>query len=189
MEFPTFVLYIFACFCSCVSHRDLSNGWNDKIKWLSLEDALTESERMNKPVMLIIHKSWCGACKALKPKFAASHEIAELSSNFLMVNTLDNDEPKDAKYSPDGGYIPRILFIQNGEVIPDLYHEDGNPKYKFYYHDTTPISKVMKKAIATLHINPSQSMEKSPSVDVDSSRSVENTQSLHVNLTHFTEEL
>lgn len=97
--------------------------------------------------MLIIHKSWCGACKALKPKFKDSEEIAKLSKYFVMVNTLDDDEPKDPMYSPDGGYIPRILFISDGKVQEDLIHENGNPKYKYYYHSPDGIINTMQRAI------------------------------------------
>lgn len=48
---------------------------------------------------------------AFKPKFAESAAALELSKHFVMVNTMDKEEPKESKYEPDGGYIPRILFI------------------------------------------------------------------------------
>ncbi|XP_068206071.1 thioredoxin domain-containing protein 12-like [Palaemon carinicauda] len=133
----------------CVHGVDaLDNGLGKSYDWHSLEDGLKISEETGKPLMLIIHKSWCGACKAFKPKFAASEKALELSKHFVMVNTLDNDEPEDEKYKPDGGYIPRILFLgSDGKVREEIYNEGGNPQYKFYYYDEGSVIKSMSKAV------------------------------------------
>lgn len=38
-------------------------------------------------------------------------DLKKLAENFVMVEVVDDEEPEDDKYAPDGGYIPRILFL------------------------------------------------------------------------------
>lgn len=149
---------IFACLSSLlgfvIAGEPSGKGFGDHIDWVGLDDAYGIAKDTNKPIMLIIHKTWCGACKALKPKFAESKEIDSLSKHFVMVNVEDDEEPNDSKFAPDGGYIPRILFLDsNGEVNQGITNAKGNPKYKFYYPEPSGIIQSMKglaKASATV---------------------------------------
>eukprot|EP00035_Acanthoeca_spectabilis_P039025 m.58373 g.58373 ORF g.58373 m.58373 type:complete len:155 (+) comp9407_c0_seq1:1303-1767(+) len=135
----------------CAAKEDLSHGWGEGIDWVKFDDAAGIASSTGKPIMLIIHKTWCGACKALKPKFAASTEIQELSSKFVMVNVEDDEEPKGEMYTPDGGYIPRILYLNSGGVVdPELKNANGNPKYGYYYSDETSVAEGMKAAAEKL---------------------------------------
>eukprot|EP00238_Polyblepharides_amylifera_P003843 CAMPEP_0196586890 /NCGR_PEP_ID=MMETSP1081-20130531/55872_1 /TAXON_ID=36882 /ORGANISM="Pyramimonas amylifera, Strain CCMP720" /LENGTH=117 /DNA_ID=CAMNT_0041908909 /DNA_START=256 /DNA_END=609 /DNA_ORIENTATION=+ len=109
----------------------------------------------SKPTMLLISKTWCGACKNLKAAFnrgnSEAHEIEKLAQSFNMVNLVDNEDPKDAKFSPDGGYIPRILFISKDGTIQDtITNTMGNPKYKYYYSELTQVKGAMRNALRKL---------------------------------------
>jgi len=127
------------------------HGFGDNYEWKSLEEAKALAKEQNKPIMLIVHKSWCGACKRLGPAFADAAEIKFLANNFIMVNTVDDEEPKGTEYAPDGGYIPRILFLDpSGAVHPELINEQGNAKYKYYYPEVGQIATAMKTALSKL---------------------------------------
>lgn len=128
--------------------ENLHRGFNENIDWKTFDDAKEISARDNKPIMLLIHKTWCGACKALKPQVVNNKAIEEFSTNYVMVNVEDEEEPNDPDFAPDGGYIPRIIFINaNGKVMKEIYNEGGNKSYKYYYSNADDILKSMKNAV------------------------------------------
>jgi protein-disulfide reductase (glutathione) len=116
---------------------------------IELEPSLTLIDRTPSfPPLLqrkvVIWKSWCGACKSLRPRFAESEAIQQLADKFVMVNTVDDEEPTDEKYKKDGSYIPRIYFADsNGEVFSDVVNSGGNPQYAFYHSEPDSIAKSM----------------------------------------------
>lgn len=146
------VLFSNLAICKCSefeAESPLDRGWGEKIEWKTLEDGLKAAKKSDKPLMLLIYKTWCGACKALKPDFANSQEIADLSIHFVMVNVEDEEEPKEEKYRPDGRYIPRILYLSaEGEVMKEFYNENGKHKdTKYYYGKTSEIIDSMKSVL------------------------------------------
>lgn len=129
-------------------------GFNDSINWFNnLEDAQQEAKTQNKPLMILIHKTWCGACTRLKTSFASDDvkSVIKQSENFIMVNLENDEEPKDKSYAPDGGYIPRIVFADsNGTVRPDV-KDDARQKYAYFYSDAKSVTKAMQKALEKLN--------------------------------------
>ncbi|XP_001639665.2 uncharacterized protein LOC5519795 isoform X2 [Nematostella vectensis] len=128
---------------------NLDNGFGKEIQWMTMKDGLQQAKTSGKPVMLIIHKSWCGACKALKPKIAGSKEILDLSKMFIMINIADDEEPKDDRFDVDGKYYPRVYFLDSdGEVLKSIHNTELDyVKYKFAYGDEEQVLKSMKQCL------------------------------------------
>jgi protein-disulfide reductase (glutathione) len=99
-----------------------------------------------KPAMVLITKTWCGACKRLKTVFADSKAIEEGAKAFVAINLQDDEEPTREDFRPDGQYIPRLLFVTPQGVVMDIVNAGGNPKFKYYYADEASIVTSMKAA-------------------------------------------
>uniref|UniRef100_A0A8P4G724 Thioredoxin domain containing 12 (endoplasmic reticulum) n=1 Tax=Dicentrarchus labrax TaxID=13489 RepID=A0A8P4G724_DICLA len=130
------VLFSLTCFREVVEAAS-GKGFGDNIHWRTLDDGKKEAELMF-PLYFT---------SALKPKFAESKDISELAHNFVMINLEDEEEPKDEAFSPDGGYIPRILFLDpSGKVHPEITNRNGNPNYKYFYSSAEQVVSGMKEA-------------------------------------------
>ena len=133
-----------------------SNGLGDHIEWHTWSNGVSLAKETGRPLMVVLHKSWCPACKSLKPKFVASDAIAKLSTSFVMVNAKEGEEPMDQPmFDIDGKYIPRIIFLDNeANVLPEIVNDSGNPQYKYYHMEAQSIVKAMKKTLATVKYEP-----------------------------------
>ncbi|XP_059162525.1 thioredoxin domain-containing protein 12-like isoform X1 [Physella acuta] len=140
--------FMFAASTLLGSLAAAAETWGKNIHWVSLREAQRMSKEEKKPTMVVITKTWCRACKALRPKFASNQDIEKFSSNFIMVNLEDDDEPKSVDFRPDGAYYPRILFLDvDGVVMENIYNKMGNRQYKYFYSDVEPIVSNMKEVL------------------------------------------
>lgn len=87
------------------STQDFDNSYNFA---KNLKEGLKSAKQESKPVMLIVHKSHCGACRILMPKLSTSDDMKKISDNFVMVNAFNGEDPDAKLYAPDGAYIPRF---------------------------------------------------------------------------------
>lgn len=74
--------------------------FGNQIAWRSFQDGMKEVESTNKPAVVIIYKSWCGACRGLGRRVATDGKIIEFSKRFVMILAVDEDEPEEEKWLP-----------------------------------------------------------------------------------------
>ncbi|XP_030057264.1 anterior gradient protein 3-like isoform X1 [Microcaecilia unicolor] len=129
----------------------LSRGWGDDITWVqTYEEGLFQAKQNNKPLMVIHHLDECQYSQALKKVFAEHNAIQEMAQNeFVMLNL--RHETQDKNLSPDGQYVPRIMFIDPSLTVrADLIGKYSNRKYTYEPEDMETLEGNMKKALRLL---------------------------------------
>lgn len=124
------------------------NGFSEQIAWRTLDDGLRAMKEQGRPMMLVVHASWCPRCKELKPAFDQP-EIAALSKRFAMVNVDQDEVPAAQEYAPDGTYIPRVLFFdpKTGTVDEELLNGQRQ-EFKYFYTPGDDLAAAMRGALA-----------------------------------------
>lgn len=124
-----------------------ANGFGDAIAWRGLDEGLAEARQLARPLMLVVHASWCSQCRALKPEFG-DDELESLSEKFVMVNVDQDQVPRALEFAPDGDYVPRIVFVdpESGRAVPELLNEQRS-RTVYYYSSADDVVDTMKKAL------------------------------------------
>ncbi|CAI5456059.1 unnamed protein product [Caenorhabditis angaria] len=168
------VLGFVAVFAKEEEVENLAHGFPTAIEWVSFDKSIGIAKDLNKPIFFLIHKTWCGACKALQRELKSSaktDELILLSRKFVMVNVEDDDEPEDAKYAPDGGYIPRILFLDTDGNPLKTNNEQKYRNNKYFYPLAAQIIDGMERALLEFASDEPKSVEE-PQVEETTSEEV-----------------
>ncbi|XP_018596163.1 anterior gradient protein 2 homolog [Scleropages formosus] len=127
--------------------QTLSRGWGDELIWTqTYEEALFRSKTNNKPLMVILHLEDCPHSLALKKAFASNSEIQKMADeDFIMLNLMY--ETTDKHLSPDGKYVPRILFVDPSLTVrADITGRYANRMYAYEPADVDLLISNMKRA-------------------------------------------
>ncbi|KAH9503288.1 Thioredoxin domain-containing protein 12 [Bulinus truncatus] len=119
-------------------------GWGEQYDWFTLGEGFLKAKKEQKYVMVVIHRMTCSACWYQKTWFSKSPTILNLSRSFVMVNLEASEVPRDEQYSPDGYYVPRILFFSpTGRLMRDVKFS-YNDRYQYNYPGEGDLVRNMK---------------------------------------------
>ncbi|XP_026112801.1 anterior gradient protein 2 homolog [Carassius auratus] len=131
--------------------QTLSRGWGDQLIWAqTYEEALFWSRSKNKPLMVIFHLEDCPHSQALKKAFAEDKVIQTLADEeFVILNLVY--ETTDKHLSPDGQYVPRILFVDPSMTVrADITGRYSNRLYAYEPADMKLLLSNMQRALKFL---------------------------------------
>ncbi|XP_076863889.1 anterior gradient protein 2 homolog [Brachyhypopomus gauderio] len=127
--------------------QTLSRGWGDQLIWAqTYEEALFWARSQNKPLMVIFHLEDCPHSQAVKKAFAEDKEIQKLADeDFIILNLVY--ETTDKHLSPDGQYVPRILFVDPSMTVrADITGRYSNRMYAYETSDMKLLLSNMMRA-------------------------------------------
>ncbi|KAM3833862.1 anterior gradient protein 2 homolog [Diretmus argenteus] len=127
--------------------QTLSRGWGDQLIWAqTYEEALYWARSRNKPLMVIFHLEDCPHSLGMKKAFAEDKEIQRiLDEDFIVLNLIY--ETTDKHLSPDGQYVPRILFVDPSMTVrADITGRYSNRMYAYEPSDLKLLLSNMEKA-------------------------------------------
>ncbi len=77
----------------------LSANAQDKIKWLSFEEAIALNAKTPKPILIDVYTDWCGFCKKMDIETYSNKTIIKIINDNFYAIKLNGEEKKDITYN------------------------------------------------------------------------------------------
>ncbi len=110
-----------------------ARGWGDAIAWSSYKEGLGTATAENKPVMLIIHKTWCGgfttasSCPTQKHVTAEGDAVTSDRSVCTIAYCERRQDPESIDWTSlamvvQCRCIPFQMELECGKVVNEMWH-------------------------------------------------------------------
>jgi thioredoxin-like negative regulator of GroEL len=125
-----------------------SIDWNTRqILWYPFAKGLREARHSGRPVLVVFYAEWCRHCVNYSRLFHTP-QVVDLSNALVMVRVDVDEHPNiAARYSPDGGYVPRTMILRpDGSLIKDI--RGPHKQYRYNLEESKPdeLLDVMREA-------------------------------------------
>jgi protein-disulfide reductase (glutathione) len=130
--------------------RSVAPGWNNTaIQWHDFASGSAIAKATNKPILLIVHTTWCPHCQNYQKQFSDTR-IVELAQHYVMV-LVDRDiekELNDTLGPGTEGYVPRTLFLKSdGALRPEIVSAHPDWPNLFDESDASDILSAMQAGL------------------------------------------
>jgi thiol-disulfide isomerase/thioredoxin len=113
-------------------------GFNDEgIKWLAVDEGLKQAAETDKPILLVVHATWCPQCREFSKQFFDAR-VEAFGEDVIFV-LIDGDQERDAAntYAFDGKYVPRTMVLgADGALVPDINSQRDD--FRYFLDTRTP---------------------------------------------------
>ena len=107
-----------------------------EINWRDPKSGIYEASKSNKPVIMVMHATWCSACKKYREVFKNPGIVAAAKDFVMILVDADKDKEVNGAFSPDGTYVPRTLFIDPEGNVSETY-VGKDPKFPHTIDNTS----------------------------------------------------
>jgi thioredoxin 1 len=96
--------------------------------WQITEDTVGQIETSDKPVIIDVSATWCGACRTMAPVFDEMSEEYQDTIQFAKMD-IDSQQRLAKKFGVKA--LPTILFFKAGQKKPLMKHTGAMTKDEF----------------------------------------------------------
>lgn len=106
--FSALIIVLMLGSCAKESEPEATAGGVDWL--LSMEEAVSEAEKQDRPIMIDVYADWCGWCKRLDSDTYIHEDVVARAGEFVSLK-LDADANRSIMSQYGIGGLPTILFI------------------------------------------------------------------------------
>ena len=143
-------LLIWLALASTAVAEAIPAGFNDKgIQWLKLDEGLERAASEGKPVLVVVHATWCPRCREYSEQFFDERVEVHAEDVVFVLIDQDKEEASANRFVADGPYIPRTFVLRSdGEFVPEINSQRDD--YQYYLHTLAPddLLRVLSAAVA-----------------------------------------